>query len=188
MILAYLGKNVKEYREKSLRYLNDMIIQCPTCGSSTTYHDSYDRHVHIGEIVEWLIFYRVKCVQCDKTHAIIPDFVSPRKHYSTCDIEFAINETEAGIPIEQVDTAASISTLRRWHNEFIEKVAQTIGALRGLLYRLYERTINELELKGLQEFAKLEKILARFPQINSSNLIIGETNIWLTNHIAGEYW
>ena len=185
MILTYLGKNVKEYRKNFLRYINEMIIRCPNCGGSTTYHDSYDRHVHIGQIVEWLTFCRVKCVKCGKTHAIIPDFVSPRKHYSACDIELALNDTEEGTPVEQVETEASISTLRRWRNEFIVRAEQAVGALRGLLYLLYEKTINEFELAGLKRFAKLEKLLEKFPPIHSSGLIIGTTNIWLTNHIGG---
>ena len=187
MILAYLGKNVKEYRENFLRYLNSMRIGWPDCSGSTSKHDSYDRHVHIGKIIEWLVFYRVKCNRCGKTHTIIPDFVKPKKHYSACDIEIALNEMEEGIPVEQVETEASISTLRRWRNEFIDRAEQAVGALRGLLYLLYEETINELELAGLKQFAKLEKILERFPRIQSSNLVIGETNIWLTNHIAGAY-
>ena len=187
MILAYLGKNVKEYRENFLRYLNCMRIRCPDCGGSTSNHDSYERHVHIGKIIEWLVFYRVKCDGCGRTHAIIPDFVKPKKHYSACDIEIALNEIEENIPVEQIETEASISTLRRWQNEFIERSGQAIGALRGLLYQLYEKTIGELELAGLKRFAKLEKILERFPQIQSSNLVIGETNIWLTNYVAGEF-
>lgn len=185
MILAYLGKNVKEYRRNFLRYINEMIIRCPDCGSDTTYHDSYERHVHIGQIVEWLTLYRVKCVKCRKTHAIIPDFISPRKHYSACDIELALNDMEEGTPVEQVETEASVSTIRRWRNEFIAKAEQAVGALRGLLYLFYEKTINELELAGLKRFAKLEKILEKLPPLHSSGLIIGAANIWLTNHTAG---
>ena len=170
-----------------MRYINNMNIRCPNCGSSTSNHDSYDRHVHMGEIIEWLIFQRVKCNQCGRTHAIIPDFVKPRKHYSGCDIEIALNELEEGIGVEQIETEASVSTLRRWRNEFIKKAEQAVGALRGILYQHYEKIIGELELIGLKRFAKLEKILERFPRIQSSSLVIGETNIWLTNHIAGAY-
>jgi hypothetical protein len=92
---------------------------------------------------------------------------------------------EEGTPVEQVETEASVSTIRRWRNEFIAKAEQAVGALRGLLYLFYEKTINELELAGLKRFAKLEKILEKLPPLHSSGLIIGAANIWLTNHTAG---
>jgi hypothetical protein len=124
MIIAYLGRNVKDYRAKILQYLAGqvLVLKCPVCGGSIKLHDSYDRHVHIGDIVEWIIIYRVKCKTCPKTHAVIPDFIKPYKHYSACDVELALRDMEEGIPVEKVETASSISTLKRWMAEFRKKV------------------------------------------------------------------
>ena len=55
MIIAYLGRNVKDYRKNFLRYLEKTKFFCPVCG---------------------------------KTHAILPDFIRPYKHYPAADIEF----------------------------------------------------------------------------------------------------
>lgn len=187
MIIAYLGCNVKEYRQKILRYLEALELSCPECDGKTRYHDSYDRHVHIGEVVEWITIYRVKCSKCNVTHAVIPDFIRPYKHYSACDSEMALRDMEDGIPAEKIETAASISTLKRWMAEFREKGPQAAGMLKSLLYKLYHHAISELILTGLKIFATWERILAEFPKIESSNLVIGEINQWITNHLAGNF-
>jgi hypothetical protein len=190
MIIAYLGRNVKEYREHFLQCLASLVLvlRCPVCDGIVTFHDSYDRHVHIGDIIEWIIIHRVKCNgECGGTHAIIPDFIKPYKHYSACDIELALRDMEDGISAEKVETAASVSTLKRWMAEFREKGHQVAGALRSLLYKLFEKTVNELIFTGLNIFCTLEKVLAEFPDIESNNLAISEANLWLTNHMAGVF-
>ena len=55
-----------------------------------------------------------------------------------------------------------------------------------MLYRLLGKTVNELVFKGLSIFCMLEKVLAEFPDIESSNYI-SAANLWLTNHMAGEF-
>lgn len=187
MIIAYLGRNVKDYRQKFLRYLEELELICPVCGGKTVYHDNYDRHLHIGEVVEWIIIHRVKCSGCNATHAVIPDFIRPYKHYSACDTEMALRDMEDGIPTEKVETAASISTLKRWMAEFREKGNQAVGMLRSLLFRLYHNTVSELFLTRLNIFTTLERILTEFPDVQSSNLTIGEANLWITNHAAGNF-
>ena len=94
---------------------------------------------------------------------------------------------EDGITAEKVETTASISALKRWMAEFREKGSQAVGALKSVLYRLFEKTVNELIFTDLRIFCTLEKLLAEFPDIESSNLAIGEANLWLTNHMAGEF-
>lgn len=187
MIIAYLGRNVKDYAINFLRNLEKFKILCPECGGNTALHGSYDRHVHIDEKVEWVVIQRVICSGCGKTHAVIPDFIKPYKHYSAGDIEFALRDVEDGISPEHVDTAASASTIKRWIQEFRLKGLQAAGALRALLNRLFDKTINEIRFTGLKIFGILEHILEHFPAIESSRLAIGEANLWLTNHMAGVY-
>lgn len=160
---------------------------CPKCGGGTSFHDDYARHVHIGEKVEWVTLYRVKCSKCGKTHAIIPDFIRPYKHYSACDTEMALRDQEDSIPLEKIETAASISSLRRWVAEFEDRGRQAAGALRSILYRRYGRLINELEAASTKIFQMLERMLELLPEVESSHLAIGEANMWLTNHMAGVF-
>jgi len=187
MIIAYLGRNVKEYRRNCLRFLEELDLICPICGGETSFHDDYDRHVHMGEEIEWITLFRVICGKCGKTHAIIPDFIRPYKHYSACDTEMALRDQEDGIPLEEIETAASISTLRRWVAEFRYRGWQAVGALRSILYRHYGRFINELEAASTKVFHMIERMLELLPEVESSHLAIGEANMWMTNHIAGVF-
>jgi hypothetical protein len=56
--------------------------------------------------------------------------------------------------------------------------------LKELLFKLYNKAINEIELYGLKLFKTLERILKEFPEIESNNLVIGDTNIWFTSNMA----
>ncbi|AUS95457.1 DUF6431 domain-containing protein [Clostridium thermosuccinogenes] len=187
MIIAYLGRNVKEYRRNCLKFLERLELICPKCGGKKTFHDRYARHVHMGEEIEWINIFRVICSKCGKTHAIIPDFIRPYKHYSACDSELVLRDQEDGIPLEEIETAASISTLRRWVEEFRQRGRQAAGALRAILYRYYGKFVNELEMIETKVFHMIERLLGLLPQIESSHLAIGETNMWLTNHLAGVF-
>ncbi|MEN3004804.1 DUF6431 domain-containing protein [Dehalobacterium formicoaceticum] len=187
MIIAYLGRNVKEYREKFLRYLDELELICPGCGEKTVFHATYKRHLHIEDNVEWLTIQRVICKECERTHAVIPDFIRPYKHYSACDSEMSLRDMDNGIPVEQVETSASISTLRRWAVEFREKSHQIAGALKALLFRFYKKVVNEIEFYGLKIFLILERILEEFPEIESNNLVIGDTNILFTSNLSGMF-
>lgn len=160
---------------------------CPACGGKTGFHDNYVRHVHMGEEIEWITLYRVICGRCGKTHAVIPDFIRPYKHYSACDSEMALRDHEDGIPTEEIETAASISTVRRWVSEFMDRGKQAAGALRSILYRHYGRLVNELEAAGAKVLSMIEQLLEMLPGLESSHLSIGETNMWLTNHMAGVF-
>ena len=95
----------------------------------------YLRHIHIDEKIEWITTQRIKCLGCSKNHAVLPDFIRPYKHYSACDAELVLRDQEKGIPIEKIETAASISTISRWIKEFKYQGQQMAGALRSLLYR-----------------------------------------------------
>ena len=187
MIIAYLGQNVKDYRKNFLRYLEGLELLCPVCGSNTGFHDCYDRHVHVDEKNEWIVIQRVICLGCGKTHAVLPDFIKPYKHYSAADIEFALRDVNTGIAFEQVETAASTQTVKRWFRELKEKGTQAAGALRAMLNKFSGKIINELTLVGLNIFEALECILRQLPEIESNGLAIGDANIWLTHYMEGIY-
>lgn len=185
MIIAYLGQSVKTYLKHFLRYLDALELRCPCCGGKTIVHGSYERHIHIADTIEHIPIQRVKCSCCNKTHAVIPDFISPRKHYSACDIESALNDLEEGLKPEKVESEASIQTVRRWWAEYKDKLPQAVGALRSLLFRVFDKTVNELLMMGLKGTALLVRILEAFPPIDSGGFVMGEANMWLSSHWAG---
>lgn len=187
IIITYLGRNVKDYKKNFLRYLDGLNRICPECGGTVVYHASYERHVQIDETDECITIQRVLCKECGITHAVIPDFIRPYKHYSAFDGEMILRDMDNGFSAEHVEATASVSTLRRWKAEFREKGSQVAGALKALLFRLYDKAINELELFELKLFGRLERILWEFPEIESSNLLMGDINIWLTNNMTGVF-
>lgn len=187
MIVTYLGKNISEYRKNVLKILCCSIPYCPVCSHIMKYHSSYLRHVHIGALVERINIYRFECTNCNKTNAILPDFISPRKHYSACDIELTLKDAEEKVPVEEIETTASISTVKRWVAEFKKKAIEAAGILKSLLYRLFNKIIGEVSLFKLQPFELICRILEEYPMIEDSNLIIGEANIWLLKSEVGLY-
>lgn len=187
MIITYLGRNVKDYKENFLRYLDGLNRICPECGGEVVYHATYERRVHIDEMDECITIQRVLCKECRITHAVIPDFIRPYKHYSASDCEMVLRDIDNGISAEHVETNASVSTIRRWRAEFREKGSQVAGALKALLFRLYDKAINEVVLYGLKLLGRLERIIGEFPEIESSNLLMGDINIWLTNNMTGMF-
>lgn len=187
MIVTYLGKNISEYRKNALKILCCNIPCYPVCSHTMKYHSNYPRHVHIGDLVEWINIYRFECTNCDNTQAILPDFISPRKHYSACDIELTLEDIEEEVPLEEIETTASISTVKRWFAEFKEKVSQAAGVLKSLLYTIFNKTIGEVSLFKLQSFKLISRIVQGFPVIENSGLVIGEANIWLLKSEVGLY-
>lgn len=185
MIIAYLGQSVKNYLKHFLRYLDALELKCPFCGGETIGHGSYERHIHIADTIEYIPIQRVKCSCCNKTHAVIPDFISPRKHYSACDIEFVLNDLEEGLKPEKVGSEASVQTVRRWWAEYKDKLPQAVGALRSLLYRIFNKTVNELVMTGVKGSALLGRVLEAFPPIDSGGLFMGEANMWLSSYWTG---
>jgi len=104
-------------------------VTCPHCSGNTISHGFYERKVKVEGTVSQLSIYKIKCNGCGRTHAILPNFISPRKHYSACYIELAISDIENGIAVLKVETEAIHSTLRRWWNSFRINSVQALGAL-----------------------------------------------------------
>jgi len=187
MIIAYLGQNVKDYAKNFLAYLEKLELICPGCDGFTTYHATYRRSIQEGELVEQITIQRVLCKDCEKTHAVIPDFIRPYKRYSAGDSEKALRDLEQGTGVEQVETPASLATLRRWQAEFQGKAHEAVGALKSLLYRLHQKTIGELELAGKRWFELMDRMLEEFGRIKSSDLAISKTNQLITSYLVGVF-
>lgn len=114
MVTTYLGKTIEEYKQNYLAYLSQKEFLCPICNGSTYSHGVYPRKVKIdGSRKEELPIARLKCTSCGKTHAVLPDFIAPYRHYPATEIENVIEATDKGVKAEQIETPAEISTVRR---------------------------------------------------------------------------
>jgi hypothetical protein len=54
-----------------------------------------------------------------------------------------------------------------------------------MLFRMFDETVNELRMVENKGSKLLEYILERFPPIDSSGLVMGEANLWLTTYWTG---
>ena len=121
-IVAFLGKDVNEYLASYLLLLENMEFFCEKHpGQRLAYHGTYTRS--IKETGEEIPIQRLICYECKKakmggTVSILPDFLRPRKQYSGVEIDTVIEQSDAGKNPYEINSKASVSTVRRWLREF----------------------------------------------------------------------
>lgn len=120
-IVAFLGKDVNEYVDSYLSLLENMEFFCEKHPEQRlAYHGTYTRS--IKETGEEIPIQRLICYECKKaktggTISILPDFLKPRKQYSGVEINSVMEQSNAGKTPYDIDTKASVSTVRRWLRE-----------------------------------------------------------------------
>lgn len=150
-------------------------------------HGYYNRKVRFGDDKVILKVLRVRCVDCNRTHAVLPDFISPRKHFSAAEREMVIEDWESSIPIEKIESEASASTVKRWIAEFRRKANSVLGTLGAILFNVYS-TVSPLTTVGLgSSFKNIESIIDVLPPIESSGLLIGKSNIWCLSYMPNAF-
>jgi len=184
-IIAFLGRNVKEYREESEktieRLLRDEALLCELCLKPMKRHSSYERG--IKETGEKLSIVMVWCKACNNWHALLPDFLLPGKHYSGNEIESVIIDS-ATEPVDEIETEASEPTVRRWIAHVGESVKGACGILKYLFNRV-GKAISELTITAGSAYNELEQILEMAPKpLKNSGNKLGLANLWIgTNDI-----
>ncbi len=187
MIIAFLGESIKIYRENFVTFLSDLELSCPLCMSKTHWHCWYKRSVK-GE-KDKIPILRVKCSGCSKTHAVLPDFLAPYKHYSQITREEILEKVvENNISVEHVDPSPqdkakrpwpAIETMRLWVRSYREKERQLIGAVAGFLER-HGLSVGPWK-RGFAFFKHLITLAERLlEQTICGSCTLGKTNIILT--------
>ena len=78
-------------------------------------HGWYKRIVRDDEGAQYISVPRVKCVQCNKTHTILPDFLAPHKQYIQHIREATMQaDVEEKTPVEKIPGLQATVTSRRW--------------------------------------------------------------------------
>jgi len=179
-IVMYLGKNIKEYREKSKEIIDEALsnreVLCEFCLKEMLYHSNYNRN--IKETGEKLTIIMVGCRRCDNWHSLQPDFLLPYKHYSGNEIENVIIESISE-PIISIETMASLSTVIRWIEQIGERIVGTIGKLK-MLFKQMGAVISEIVISPGHCYSELEQTLELAPtNLKYSGNNLGLANIWL---------
>ena len=187
-IVMFIGKNVKEYKEKSAEVIKCAIsggrLLCSVCLSPLRRHSEYERKIkESGEPISITI---VWCRACREFHALLPDFLLPRKHYSGNEIEGVMIEIGA-TGVSQTDTYASESTVRRWVKQVGEGVRRAVSRLKVRFGRA-GRAVSEVAIEAGGAYEELEQILEMAPcAVESSGNRLGLANLWLGTEGPAEY-
>lgn len=145
MIIVFLGSSVNEYKAHSLTFLSNITPICPVCEHYCHFHGWYKRKVRDDDGVQVISVPRVKCVQCNKTHIILPDFLAPHKQYIQQIREAVVQgAVEKNVPAEKLPGAQAVSTSRRWIRGFKSMSTSLAGALTSILMRLDPWTTHSL--------------------------------------------
>jgi hypothetical protein len=173
MIIAFLGKTVKEYLTNYPIFLSDINPICPLCEGSCHNHCWYKRKIRDPDLATIMIL-RVKCTntKCGTTHAILPDFIYPKGRYSELIREATIigceNENKTQ---ERVSQVQSVKTTGRWIAKYRETIKQVVAALHSILARLglYGIMISGLEqlIISIETVLKPLKSSCRFGKVNT---------------------
>ena len=179
-IVLHLGRDVKEYKEKSEEIILQAIAEgrfgCEFCLHPMVRHSNYDRG--IKETGQKLTITMVWCKACEKFHALLPDFLLPRKHYSGNEIESVLIDS-GSLPVKEIDTEASEPTVRRWIQQVGERIKQAIGILK-YLFRRAGQAVGEVAIDAGHCYSELEQVLERAPrEVRYSGNKLGLANIWL---------
>ena len=184
-IILFLGHDVKEYMEKGEKIieglLNEGALICEICLRPMKAHSSYERGKK--ETGERLTITIIRCKACNKGHVLLPDFILPRKHYSGNEIEGVIIDS-ATVPVDKIETEASMPTVRRWIRQVGESVVRACGIIK-YLFGCMGAAISEVSIEPGPGYAELEQILEKAPrQLKSSGNRLGLANLWIgTNEI-----
>ena len=179
-IVMFLGRNLKEYEEKSAeiieRAISEGSIKCDLCLLPMTIHSSYERG--LKETGERITITMVWCRECREWHALLPDFLLPNKHYSGNEIESVIIDGET-MPVNQIDTAASEPTVRRWLSQVGERIKQAVSKLKYHFGRK-GRSVSEVAVDTGYCYSELEQVLEMAPSaVKYCGNKLGLANIWL---------
>lgn len=180
MIIAFLGKTVKEYQEYYLTFLNQITPICPICNGKCHNHCWYVRKVRGPDHIIIKIL-RVKCIHCKRTHAILPDFIFPKGRYSQSVREETVVDCEMKEKTqEEASQIQTVETTRRWIKRYRETIETIVTALQSVLARLgvYKTAITDVGLETLKQiYAMVEK---KLNQSLASSGIFGKANILLS--------
>jgi len=176
----HLGNNVKEYIERGHEMIEEYIkaggIRCDICTEPMKRHSSYVRG--IKETGEKLTIIIVRCGDCMRGRALLPDFILANKHFSANEIEAVIIEN-AEKPVGQIDTAASEPTVRRWIRQIGEGVERAVSVVKSLFAEMGQ-AISEIAINAVSGYAELEQVLEMAPeQVKYSGNKLGLANLWL---------
>lgn len=109
--------------------------KCADCGEIMTFAGSYRRQVREAGVVHEIFVRRLFCRRCDRSDALLPDFVLRRRRDSTCSVGAAVLEHyEVVIPEDATALYAGVPerTVRSWRQRFRARSSELSAVLGAL--------------------------------------------------------
>lgn len=184
MIVAFLGESVKAYQAKYQQLLAELKFTCPICNSKCHNHGWYKRKTCNGDEIITINILRLKCTNCSRTHAVIPDFIRPKALYLQQIREIAVTACHVmKVPIEKATIKGQAAeTTRRWLKQFKDKLETVVSAISSILarYGQYDSIPkNESYCQVVVLSRRLTAILSGIPGRTS---LFGLINIFFSTH------
>ena len=180
-IITHICDSVKEYIENSKVLIRKIVaegqIKCNVCMEPLEIHSTYVRGVkETGDRIEIVI---LRCKSgCEKGKALLPDFISPYKHYSIYEIEKVVSRAQT-TKVSNIVTDVSESTIYRWINQIGERATAAISIVKAMFVCM-GAAVSELSLDERGRFAELESLLDKAPKcVRHSGTTLGLANLWL---------
>ena len=181
---------MKEYLEIFFTLTLDLnILLCPDCQKqSLAPHGQYWRGLRLEDEKHRLPVLRLRCRHCQKTHAVLPDFVAPYRHHAMPVIEAAVLAVvENGTSVEEVAGAGQDeTTVKRWVKTYRYVAPAVTGVLASLLLRLKNKVLSLTQLSG-SLWQQIKRFLESLGDIAGSSSW-GKINIWLTSDDQTHVW
>ena len=188
-IIAHICDSVKEYIERGrqiiIELINDGQLKCPVCMKPLVIKSSYVRGVkETGDKIEVVI---LRCQSlCEKSNALLPEFISPYKHYSVGEIEKVMTEVQFK-RVSDINTEASESTIYRWLSQVGERITAAISVVKAEFIKK-GAAVSELALDPCGGFKELESLLDRAPwHVRHCGSTLGLANLWLSTRSPPTY-
>ena len=187
-IVLFLGKDVNDYKEKSLdiikNAINNKLLLCEYKSTPLKIHMHYTRKIKYGanksnEAKIEIYFLICKICKRPHGHALLPDFLSPYKQYSADEIESVIIDS-ATQPVNEIDTEASESTVKRWIKQVGSRIIRAISMLKANFMEL-GKVITEVMITSGHYYSELEQLLEMAPStVKYGGNKLGLANIWIS--------
>jgi transposase-like protein len=185
LIVAQIGQTVKEYINNFAMLLLGVVFYCPICGEPMFIHAWYDRSAYENEETFLLHIARYRCERCNKTHAILPDFLAPYRRHTIAAVENVIIEVlEEEKTIEATTGPQSIETTGRWVRRFRQHADHIAGALESFLYRFTGEIPEIISVGPRSPLTRIKEVISKVGGISSGG-IFSLGNILLSKDAAG---
>jgi len=189
-IILFLGRSINDYIKESEERIKDLItggaILCELCLKPMKRHSRYKRGIKETGDELTLTITIVWCRECKKWHALLPDFLLPRKHYGGNEIESVIIDSET-VAVNEIETVASEPTVKRWIKQIGERIKQATSKLKYHFGKA-GKAICETAINIGSVYNELEQVLEMAPStIKCSGNKLGLANLWLGTNAVKAY-